>query len=227
LIFIQPKKEDSIIDNQKIFGSPFHLQYWKLALKTLKNTKDIVTLAMLFSLLLISKLFHLPSGFGNLGIGISYLFLAIICMIYGPFIGFFVGCLSDIIGYFITQNAYAFNLGYTLQAGLACLVYGLCLYRTKITFGKVLLSRTIINLVLNVLYGSLLMVLIYYQNGKFSINEFANAYKIYAFYLVLPKNLVYLLPQSILLYCVIKVLAPILEKKKYLEESISQNITLF
>ena len=81
-------------DNITVFSSCFHKAYWKEAAKPLKKVRDITTIAMLFAIMLICKLISLPSGFGNLGISFTYLFFAIISMIYGPIYGAVVGIFS-------------------------------------------------------------------------------------------------------------------------------------
>ena len=97
----------------------------------------MVSLAMIFSLLLVSKFFILPSGFGNLGIGFGFIFLSIIGLMYGPTTGLIIGALSDIIGYFITPQTGPFNFGFTIQAALAAFTYGLTFYKTKLSFSKI------------------------------------------------------------------------------------------
>ena len=233
IIIIFPKKtlknekNETIFDNENIFKHPFSINYWMKSLHELRTTKSIVSLAMLFALLLVTKLIpSLPSGFGDLGINFGYLVLSIICMIYGPIVSIGVGLFSDVLGYFIGTNAYAFNAGYTIQAILASLTYALCLYRTRITFSKVLLSRIIINLLLNVVYGSYLMMTIYISSGSISQESLFEAYKIYALAYSLPKNIVYLLPQSILLFIIIKTLAPALERMGFLPKNSSKSISL-
>ncbi|MDD6302399.1 MAG: ECF transporter S component [Bacillales bacterium] len=216
-----------IEDNETIFHTPFHKKYWSYAIHSLKDVKSIVTLAMLFSLVLISKLFKLPSGFGDLGLGFSFIFLATIAWIYGPVVGLFIGMFSDVLGYFIGSSALSFNPLYTIQAMLAVFVYGLCFYRTKINFSKVLLSRLIINMILNALYGSFLMVLMYFNAGKITSDTFLNAFKVYAIMLSLPKNIVYLLPQTITLFIVFKSIGKLLARFNYIEKDIGENITLF
>ena len=224
---LQNEKNETVFDNENIFKHPFSINYWMKSLHELRTTKSIVSLAMLFALLLVTKLIpSLPSGFGDLGINFGYLVLSIICMIYGPIVSIGVGLFSDVLGYFIGTNAYAFNAGYTIQAILASLTYALCLYRTRITFSKVLLSRIIINLLLNVVYGSYLMMTIYISSGSISQESLFEAYKIYALAYSLPKNIVYLLPQSILLFIIIKTLAPALERMGFLPKNSSKSISL-
>ncbi len=228
IVIIMPKKDvkDFAYDNENAYKTPFHLNYWKSALTELKTTKKIVTLGMIFSLLLLSKFISLPSGFANLNIGFGYIFMAIIGYIYGPFIGFIIGALSDMIGYFINQSAYVFNLGYTLQAALAGFIYGILFYKTRMSFSKVLLSRILINFLLNVLMGSYLMMIVYYQGGKITSDQLFASFKIYALFYSLPKNIICLLPQSILLYAIIKAISPILSRFDYVSKQVSNNIAL-
>ncbi len=231
IIIILPKKtvqndNISLIDNEEIFSSPFHKKYWRLSIKELKTTKSIVVLAMLFALYMISRFISVPSGFGNLGLNFGILIQSIICTIFGPIISLGVGLFGDIIGHFIKPSGYGFHFGYTIQAMLACLTYALCLYRTKITFSKVLLSRIVINLLLNVVYGSYLMMTLFLQGGSITPEGLLEGYKVYALMYSLPKNIVYLLPQSILIFIIIKTLAPALERMNLLPKNTSKSISI-
>ena len=170
---------------------------------------------MLFALMLICKLISLPSGFGNLGIGFTYLFFAITSMVYGPIYGFVVGVFSDVLGFFFFKSTGFFHLGYTLQAALTGFIYGLSFYRTKISFKKVFLNRLIINMFINVIMGSFLYLLVFYPDQK---ENYLELYKSYVLLMSLPKNIVYLLPQSLLLYYVIRVTLPILKRYNYVEK---------
>ena len=211
-IFLYNKQKEEIkyvYDNETMFATCFHKKYWKLSINPFVKVRDITVIAMLFALMLASKMLPLPSGFGDLGISFTYLFFAIICMIYGPVYGFVVGVFSDIIGFFMPNGGGIFNLGYTLQAALTGVIYGLFLFKTKITFTKVLTARIIVNFVMNVIYGSFLYIFVYYVDDTMTLTRYLELVKSYALLLSLPKNIIYLLPQSLLLYYVIKVTLPI------------------
>ena len=220
LFFIKKDKSFTtkvVYDNETTFSHVFFKKYWKEATKPLVKVKDITTLAMLFALMLVSKLIPLPSGFGNLGISFTYLFFSIISMIYGPVYGFVVGVFSDIIGYFLPNSGGGtFNLGYTLQAALTGMIYGLFFFRAKVSFKRVLFARTIVNILMNAIYGSFLFIFVMYFNNTDSMdfNSYLEKVKYYMLLMSLPKNIVYLLPQSILLYYVITLVEPILIKSK-------------
>jgi len=102
---------------------------------------------------------------------------------------------------------------------LAGFTYGLCFYKTKVTFTKCLMARVIVNLVINVVLGSIWWKMIY----NLSIDE-TLAYLILT---SLPKNIIYLLPQSILLYVVLKSLGKVLARFGYIDDKIGDNISLF
>ena len=223
--FIKKEENENIEDNKTLYKTPFHLSYWKESLNTFKDTKKMVSLAMIFSLLLVSKFFILPSGFGNLGIGFGFIFLSIIGLMYGPTTGLIIGALSDIIGYFITPQTGPFNFGFTIQAALAAFTYGLTFYKTKLSFSKIILSRIITNLLLNVILGSYLQCLIFVKGGTITNELFFETLKIYMLTYSLPKNLLTLIPQSIVLFIIFKAILPVLVKFNYIDNKV-KNISL-
>ena len=185
-------------DNLNIYRFVFHKSYWVNQIKDMKKLKKLVSLAILFALMKVLGFITLPSGFSNLGIGLSYLVFSVIGMIYGPLIGFFVGITSDILGFFMGQSGNVFHLGYTLNAALAGFSYGICLYKTNISFTKCFSSRVFVNLFVNVILGSIW----WGQVSSFTYEQTLN----YMLIMSLPKNLFYLIPQSLLMYLLIKAL---------------------
>lgn len=218
LYYIYNKEDNRFeYDNINTFQTPFHKTYWKESLVFLDSTKKIVTLAMLFSLMMVCKLFSLPSGFSNLGISLTYLFFALISLIYGPIAGFTVGLLSDVLGFFLfDRSGLSFNFLYTIQAMMAGFVYGLCLFKTKISFTRCFVSRLIVNLILNVVWGSFCFGLVMNWNKEVIIK--------YALIMELPKNIIYLVPQALLLFVFLKFISPILYQNKYISKMIYENV---
>lgn len=207
-----------ISDNQLIFKTPFHIRYWRLANRELTTVKKLCGVSILFALMFICKAFTLPSGFGALGISLTYLIFSIIGMIYGPITGIAIGLLSDTLGYFVFQSASVYFFGYTFSAMLSGLMYGLCFYRTKITFAKCLYARMFVNLIVNVLLGSIWWAIIYDLNFE--------AFQTYILFISLPKNLVYLLPQSILLYFILKASARPISSFGLIDSRIGENVSI-
>ena len=218
-----------ISDNENIFRTPFHKKYWKGQLKIFKNVKDLVIVSMLFGLMLVCKMLPLPSGFGTLGISFTFLFFSVIAMIYGPITGLIIGILSDVLGFFIFPSGGMFFPGYTLDAMMAGFTYGICFYKTKITFTKCLFARLFVNLVINVIFGSLwyMFVYVFINMSNVTFNEYFNAYLTYIIAISLPKNLIYLLPQSILLFLVLKALSRPIASVGLIDPKIKDHITIF
>lgn len=207
-----------ISDQERIFRTPFHKKYWIYAKNEFTTVRKICGMSVLFALMFICKGFTLPSGFGTLGIGLTYLFFSILSMIYGPIAGIVVGFLSDMLGYVVYQSGTVFFMGYTLNACLSGLVYGLCFYKTKITFAKCLYARLFVNLFVNVVLGSIWWAVIYDLNLE--------AMMTYMTIISLPKNLIYLLPQSILLYILLKAICKPLSHYGILAEEIGRNVSI-
>lgn len=215
----QTKNDDKDSNEEDIFKTCLNKKYWKLATKPLKNTKDITAIAMMFAMMLVCKFIPIPSGFGNLGLSFTYLFFAIIAMIYGPIYGLIIGVFSDVIGFFVAGSSGVFHLGYTLQAALTGFIYGICLFKTKLSFSKVLFCRLLINIFINAFFGSFLYVLVFYYDDSMNAARFFELFKSYLVLLSLPKNVIYLLPQSLLLFYVIKAVCPVLSRFNLISKS--------
>ena len=222
IITYKAKNKDyflDISDNRNIYRTPFHISYWKNSVKCFKNVKDLTIIAVLFAMMLACKLIPIPSGFGTLGISFTYLFFSIIAMIYGPVVGLIIGIFSDVLGFFIAPSGGVFFPGYTLDAMIAGFTYGICFYKTKLTFTKCLLARLVVNLFVNVVCGSIWWSI---------INSFTyEAFQTYMLFISLPKNIIYLLPQTILLFIVLKAMTKPLSAFNLIDPRISEHVTIF
>lgn len=200
-----PIPNDDIYKNGNIFKWPITKEYWKKSINSVRKLKifDMCLIAVLFALQILMKFITIPSGFANLGLGLTYLIFAYICLIYGPIWGLIIGFSSDVIGFIMKPTI--FHPGYTLQAMLTGFVYGLCFYKTELRFSKVLLCRMIVNIFLNGIFGALLW------GGYADLSMDATI--VYMVAVSLPKNIVYLIPQSILLYLFLRSAVPLLIQK--------------
>lgn len=206
---------DDIYKSQKIFRFPFSRLYWKNAFDEVRNLKifDLCLISILFSLQIVMKFISIPSGFASLGIGLTYLIFVYISLIYGPIWGIIIGFGSDIIGFLIHPTR--FHPGYTLQAMITGFVYGLCFYKTDLRFSKTLTARIIVNIFLNGIMGSFL----WGDYTGLSSNGISGVY-LYMVTIALPKNIVYLFPQVILLYFFLKATVPLLIRKKLVSKEV-------
>ena len=214
-----------IYDNENTYKTIFHKSYWASSCKAVKKTKDITIIYLIFALMIVCKLIPLPSGFGDLGLSFTYLFMTLIGIIYGPIYGFLIGTLSDTLGFFVNSSGYFFP-GYTLQAALTGMIYGLFFYKTKINFSKVLLCRLIVNIFMNVVLGSICYTMVF-TNFKWFGSDFNSFLKSYINLLSLPKNILYLLPQSLFLFYFIKLTSPILYTNHLMNKQTYNHIKVF
>lgn len=205
-------------DNKKIFRTPFHLSFFNGSLKAFKDIKSLVIMSLLLAAVMVCKFIPIPSGFGELGIGFGFLFLATACMLFGPYPALVIGLLSDVIGYMIKPDG-MFFIGYTFQAMLACFAYSLCLHKTYVTFTRCFIARVIVNLVCNVIIGGISWGII----SKFNVDQTIT----YILTTSLPKNLVYLLPQSLVLFIVLKAILRPVSAFNLADEKIAKTVSLF
>lgn len=217
--FPNKKGKEDIYDNDTIFRTPFHKEYWKKTVNEMKKLKKVTLMSILLAMTLAYKFIPIPSGFGNLGLGWGLFFLGTCGMLFGPVPCLIIGALSDILGFFINSGGGAFFPLYTVQAMLACFIYGIFFYRTRLNYTRVLFARLLVNIFVNAIFGSICWAII----SNFNFQQTMD----YIFIISLPKNIAYLIPQSIMLYGVLRVAAVIAESTYYIEPKIAENITIF
>ncbi len=205
-------------DNENLYRHPFHKSFFKNSMNAFKKVRSLVLMAVLLSLVLVCKFIPIPSGFGELGLGFSYLFLSTASMIFGPIPSLLIGATSDILGYIIRPDG-EFFIGYTIQAMVACFTYAMCFHKTYITFTRCLIARVIVNFLCNVIIGSISRAIM------FGLGY--DAFMTYVLTISLPKNIIYLLPQSLLLFFVLKALANPLYHLNLIDERVSSNFSFF
>jgi ECF transporter S component (folate family) len=118
--------------------------------KGLKNTRVMVTCAMLLAIeVVINAIVYLPIG-DFLKISFGYLAVAACGYLYGPSPAMLVAALSDIIVFMIHPSG-PFNPGFTLNAALAGLIYGLAFYdQGNIRWPRILIAQAIIAIFLHI-----------------------------------------------------------------------------
>jgi ECF transporter S component (folate family) len=103
-----------------------------------------------------------------LEISFSFLPLAAGGLLYGPVVGGVMGILTDVLGYFVRPNG-PFFPGFTLNALISGVLYGLFLYKKPVTWTRVIIVSALIavfinlglnSLWLSVLYGKAFIVLV-------------------------------------------------------------------
>lgn len=208
--------KESIYDNELLFATPLHKKYWKLSASELKSVRKIVIIALLLALTLASKLIVIPSGFGALGFRFGLIFLSVVGLIGGPVPALIVGAISDILGYFLFESASgAFNPLFTLSAMTSCFIYGICFYRCKISFTRCLIARVLVSIFCNLGLELIGQIIVYDYTFDF------------IFLTSLPKQIAYLIPQSLMIYIILVIVSPIASQSNFIDERIGENISIF
>lgn len=104
---------------------------FKESAKELKNVRCLVVTAMLIALELAIKQLTVTIS-PDLKVSFAFLAKASVGMLYGPTVAFFEGLVSDIIGFIIKPTG-SFSPLFTLQEGFAAMLYGLFLYKLKLS----------------------------------------------------------------------------------------------
>lgn len=219
LIFIWKRKQFAY-DNINTYRTCFHKSYWQSALRELKKLKNLVMISALICLMLLAKLVTLPSGFADLGLSFSYIFLGIGSLLYGPVAGMLMGFLVDNFEFLLFPSGYPYFIGYSISSMLSGLIYGLLFYKTKLSFMKIFTARFLINILINACLGTVWMGIVANYS---SIDMYFTRFILVG----LPKNLVYLIPQSILLFFMLKALARVFVNINLMRIEVKENIGLF
>ena len=96
----------------------------------------------------------------TLKISPGYLITALLGMLYGPVAGGIAAGLGDIIKYLLKPDG-VFFFGYTLNALLGGVIYGLFLYKAKVSVLRCTIAKLIINLGVNAGLGTLWSAMLY------------------------------------------------------------------
>jgi ECF transporter S component (folate family) len=103
-----------------------------------------------------------------LEISFSFLPLAAGGLLYGPVVGGVMGILTDVLGYFVRPNG-PFFPGFTLNALISGVLYGLFLYKKPVTWTRVIIVSALIAVFINLgltalwlsmMYGKAFIVLV-------------------------------------------------------------------
>lgn len=103
-------------------------QMFKDSAKEFQNPRAVAMTSLLIAIHTILAFFVSIQLSDSLRISVSFICKVVIGAFYGPVVGFVSGGLCDIIQ-FIIKPMGAFNPGFTLNAALAGLIYGLFFYK--------------------------------------------------------------------------------------------------
>ncbi|MBE6911046.1 MAG: folate family ECF transporter S component [Ruminococcaceae bacterium] len=132
----------------------------------LKSTKSIVLCAALIALYVaINTLSVFVTQ--ELKLGFSFLVLAVLGMQFGAITGTLAGFLCDLMAYIVRPMG-ALHLGFSLTTALTATVFAILLYRYELKLWRIIVSRIIINVFLNLLLNTIWLSQLY-GNGFWAL----------------------------------------------------------
>ena len=176
--------------------------YWRAAAGEVKKLRTLAVSAIFLALssAVASVFIPLPN---NLRVYFTYGPKALCAAVIGPVSGLLFGLTGDLLG-FVLHPTGGFFPGYTLTSMMGMFLYGLGLYREKITVRRLALTKLLVNLVcnagLNVLWSAIL-----YQK----------AWIVY-FTASLTKNLALWPVETAVLVLVFRLVGPLMERQGFL-----------
>ncbi len=124
---------------------------FKESAKELKNIRCLTLAGMLGAMSVILSNFTIVVT-DSLKISFFFLPSRIAYYLFGPFVGTIFGASIDILN-FIVKPTGPFHPGFTINAALSGMIFGLLLYKKPLKFSRILITSTInmiiVNLILN------------------------------------------------------------------------------
>ena len=141
------------------------------------NVRSLCGMALMLALGVVVDQFSFYVG--PIKIGVGSIISAMLGCFYGPVAGGFAAGTGDLIKYLVRPTG-AFFFGYTLNAMLGGMFYGLFLYKAKATLPRVVSAKLLINIVVNGLLGTLWYSMLYGKgfNAIFGVRMLANLGKV-------------------------------------------------
>ena len=178
---------------------------FKNSIKELTNTKTIAILAILIALQVFISNFFIPVSDG-LRIYVTFFILALAGLISGPTTALIYGFIVDILSFIIHPSG-PFFFGYTLTTMVGCFIYASFFYQQKITVLKIILAKTLVNVICNIGLNSLWNYML-----------FDKAF-IYFFTKSLIKNIILLPIEILFLYMFFKLMLKTLNSMGYTKQN--------
>lgn len=176
----------------------FSHTYWRTAAAEVKDLKQLVFAALICALSIVVGALYVVVG-DNLRVYFTFFITSVGCAVYGPIMGMLVAVVTDTLNFLLFPSGPYFP-GYMLGEMVAALIYGLLLYRRRITVLRLFGAKLLVNYIVNVALGCLWSQMLY-KNG-------------YLYYLVksLIKNSLMLPLEVIALAALFAVLLPVFSR---------------
>ncbi len=199
--------------SQGLYRTPLSPSYWSCARASIGSLKILVFAALMVAMArALSLLPSIPIGQTRMSFG--FLARALCALVGGPVMGLAYGFVEDILG-FVLDPSGDFFFGYTLSTMAGMLVYALCFYRARITVWRILMANFLVNILVNAAMGSV-WTMVMRGGGYWGWFTFS-----------MMKNLVTIIPKTIVLYILFQAILPILQRMNLIPKQVDGSIKFF
>ncbi len=136
-----------------------NLGYWRCACRELRSLRRLTFAALICALSVVVGALYVVVG-DNLRVYFTFFVSAVGCAVYGPVLGMVVAVVTDTLNFLLFPSGPYFP-GYMFSEMVAALIYGLFLYRRKITVLRLFCAKLLVNYLVNVGLGSLWSQILY------------------------------------------------------------------
>ena len=126
----------------------------------LKHLKTIVVTAMFIAIGVVLGFFFTIQVTDFLKIGFSFIANEMTALLFGPVVGGIMGGVTDIIK-FVLKPTGAYFFGFTFNAILGAVIYGMILYHRPISLKRILIAKIIVAIIVNLLLGTYWLHIMY------------------------------------------------------------------
>ena len=188
--------------------------YWKAAFANVKDLKMLTFAAIIIAMRVAVKFFVIPVATG-VDFSLDCYVNSIGSLVYGPVVGLLVGAVSDTLGYLLHPTG-AYFFPYIFVEMGSSFIFGLFLWRRKLSAPRILISKFTVNFICNIIMTSSIMKL-----QKFMIGE---AYSLINLVRIV-KNLVLFPIEAMLITVILSAIIPAFKSLKLIDNG-QENIEL-
>lgn len=210
-------QKNGVVLDKTLYKTPFSKAYWAQAATELKDTRMLVFAALMIGIRVIMKLAVIPIG-ADLNITFAFFANAFGAMVFGPVVAVPAACVSDFLGYLISNpSGGPYYPPFILTEVASSVIFALFLYRADITVTRVFLSKFCINFFVNLLLQTPIMQSYYAFRQMSTVYPFFDGMR-------LAKNVVMLPIEAILLTIFLRAAVPAVKPLNYVRSTVDRLI---
>lgn len=134
-------------------------QQFKSSCQELKSIKTLVITAMFMAIAVVLGFYTIAVS-ESLKVGFSFIANELVSMLFGPVVGGLMAAGADILKYLVKPTG-AFFFGFTFNAFLGGVIYGIFLYKHPLSLKRVFFANLTVSIVINMMLTTYWISLLY------------------------------------------------------------------